>query len=88
MPADVSVLLLTQPQTEFLPGEADKIKRYLARGGNLLWLVEPGALHGLAARGGNAGLGADTGRGRSTRPHKNRALPRPLPWRRSMGRIP
>ena len=47
VPADVSVLLLTQPQTEILPGEADKIKRYLARGGNLLWLIEPGALHGL-----------------------------------------
>lgn len=47
VPADVSVLLLTQPQTELLPGEADKIKRYLARGGNLLWLIEPGALHGL-----------------------------------------
>lgn len=47
VPAAVSVLLLTQPQTEILPGEVDKIKRYLARGGNLLWLVEPGALHGL-----------------------------------------
>lgn len=47
VPADVSVLLLTRPQTEILPGEADKIKRYLARGGNLLWLIEPGALHGL-----------------------------------------
>jgi len=47
VPANVSVLLLTQPQTELMPGEADKIKRYLARGGNLLWLIEPGALHGL-----------------------------------------
>lgn len=47
VPAAVSVLLLTQPQSEVLPGEADKIKRYLARGGNLLWLIEPGSLHGL-----------------------------------------
>lgn len=47
VPAVVNVLLLTQPQTELLPGEADKIKRYLARGGNLLWLIEPGGLHGL-----------------------------------------
>lgn len=47
VPAAVSVLLLTQPQSEILPGEADKIKRYLARGGNLLWLIEPGDLHGL-----------------------------------------
>ncbi|BCB28521.1 hypothetical protein SKTS_34070 [Sulfurimicrobium lacus] len=47
VPADVSVLVLTQPRSEVLPGEADKIKRYLARGGNLLWLLEPGDLHGL-----------------------------------------
>lgn len=49
VPADVGVLLLTQPQTGLLPGEAEKIKRYLARGGNLLWLIEPGVLHGLEA---------------------------------------
>lgn len=47
VPADVSVLLLTQPQAELMPGEADKIKRYLERGGSLLWLIDPGALHGL-----------------------------------------
>lgn len=47
VPDAASVLLLTRPQTELMPGEAEKIKRYLARGGNLLWLIEPGALHGL-----------------------------------------
>lgn len=47
VPADVSVLVLPQPRTEILAGEADRIRRYLARGGNLLWLLEPGALQGL-----------------------------------------
>lgn len=47
VPGNVQVLVLTQPQTRIFPGEADKIKRYLARGGNLLWLLEPGTLNGL-----------------------------------------
>lgn len=47
VPSDVNVLLLTQPRTEISSGETDRIKRYLARGGSLLWLVEPGDLHGL-----------------------------------------
>lgn len=47
VPADVNVLVLTQPRTEILAGEADRIRRYLARGGNLLWLLEPGPLQGL-----------------------------------------
>lgn len=47
VPADVSVLVLTRPRTEILAGEADRIRRYLARGGNLLWLLEPGPLQGL-----------------------------------------
>lgn len=49
VPAGTSVLVLTQPATDILGGEADKIKRYLARGGNLLWLAEPAPLHGLQA---------------------------------------
>lgn len=47
VPAAVNVLLLTQPRTPVPPGEVDKIRRYLARGGNLLWLLEPGPLQGL-----------------------------------------
>jgi ABC-type transport system involved in multi-copper enzyme maturation permease subunit len=41
------VLLITTPQNDLLPGEAEKIKTFLAQGGNLLWLLEPGPLHGL-----------------------------------------
>ncbi len=47
VPAEVSVLLLTQPRTPVPQGEVDKIRRYLARGGSLLWLLEPGPLQDL-----------------------------------------
>lgn len=49
VPDNTSVLVLTRPATEILGGEVDKIKRYLTRGGNLLWLVEPAPLRGLQA---------------------------------------
>jgi ABC-type uncharacterized transport system involved in gliding motility auxiliary subunit len=47
VPAEVSVLLLTQPRTPVPQGEVDKIRRFLARGGSLLWLLEPGPLQDL-----------------------------------------
>lgn len=47
VPAEVGVLLLTPGRTEIPAGETDKIKRYLARGGNLIWLLESGPLRGL-----------------------------------------
>lgn len=47
VPAGVSVLLLTQPRNLIPAGEVDKIRRYLERGGSLLWLLDPGPLQGL-----------------------------------------
>lgn len=47
VPAGISVLLLTQPRTPLSPGEVDKIRRYVDRGGSLLWLLEPGPLQGM-----------------------------------------
>jgi ABC-type uncharacterized transport system involved in gliding motility auxiliary subunit len=47
VPKNVSVLVITQPQLDLMPGEVDKLLRYAARGGNLLWLVDAGPLHGL-----------------------------------------
>jgi ABC-type uncharacterized transport system involved in gliding motility auxiliary subunit len=47
VPNNVSVLVITQPQLALLPGEVDKLLRYVERGGNLLWLVDAGPLHGL-----------------------------------------
>ncbi|MBS4096428.1 MAG: GldG family protein [Sulfuricella sp.] len=46
IPRKSSLLVITGGQTDLLPGEAEKIRAYVERGGNLLWLVEPGPLHG------------------------------------------
>jgi hypothetical protein len=47
VPGNVSLLVITQPQLDLMPGEVDKLLRYVGRGGNLLWLVDAGPLHGL-----------------------------------------
>lgn len=56
VPDNASMLVITQPQVDLLPGEIDKLKRYLDRGGNLLWLLDPGPLHGLEALAENLNL--------------------------------
>src|SRR5574340_210806 len=47
VPNNVGVLVITHPQLDLMPGEVDKLLRYVERGGNLLWLVDAGPLHGL-----------------------------------------
>lgn len=49
IPADTAVLVIAGPQTDYLAGEIKLIQDYLQRGGNLLWLHDPGSLHGLEA---------------------------------------
>jgi len=47
IPQNTSVLVIASPRAKFLAGEIKQIEHYLARGGNLLWLAEPGPLQGL-----------------------------------------
>src|SRR4030067_238649 len=47
VPGNVGGLGITQPQVDLVPGEVDKLLRYVERGGNLLWLVDAEPLHGL-----------------------------------------
>lgn len=47
IPANTNLLVLASPRVDLLPGELDKLLAYVEQGGNLLWLAEPGALHGL-----------------------------------------
>ena len=47
VPDNAGVLVVTQPQVDLMPGEVDKLLRYVERGGNLLWLVDAEPLHGL-----------------------------------------
>jgi ABC-type uncharacterized transport system involved in gliding motility auxiliary subunit len=41
VPADATVLVIAGPQTDFLQPEIDAVKKYLARGGKVLVLLDP-----------------------------------------------
>lgn len=56
VPGNVSLLVITQPQTDWLPGEVDKLLRYVDHGGNLLWLLDAEPLHGLEPLAEKLGL--------------------------------
>jgi len=48
VPANAALLVISSPQVNLLDAEVQKIRRYLAGGGNLLWLIDPEPLRGLA----------------------------------------
>ncbi len=56
VPANASLLVLTQPQVDWLPGELDKLMRYVDGGGSLLWLLDAEPLHGLQRLSDKLGL--------------------------------
>jgi len=41
IPDNTAVLVIAGSRGEWLPGEMDRVRRYLADGGHLLWLVDP-----------------------------------------------
>jgi ABC-type uncharacterized transport system involved in gliding motility auxiliary subunit len=47
VPHNAAVLLVTPARVDMLKGEVEKIKRYLERGGSMLWLIDQEPLHGL-----------------------------------------
>lgn len=47
VPANTGMLIIASPQIDLPEGEVDKLLAYIARGGNLLWLIDPEPLHGL-----------------------------------------
>jgi ABC-type uncharacterized transport system involved in gliding motility auxiliary subunit len=47
VPDNAAVLVITPPRVDMLEGEVDKVKRFVERGGNLLWLIDQAPLHGL-----------------------------------------
>jgi len=49
IPADTAVLVIAGPQIDYLSGEVEIIRNYVAQGGNLLWLHDPGRLYNLDA---------------------------------------
>lgn len=47
IPDNTTVLVIAGPRVDLLPGEVKIVQDYLDKGGSLLWLQEPGGLHGL-----------------------------------------
>jgi ABC-type uncharacterized transport system involved in gliding motility auxiliary subunit len=41
VPADASVLIVAGPRTDFFPAEVEMLERYLAKGGKILFLLDP-----------------------------------------------
>lgn len=56
VPRNASLLVITQPQVNWMPGEVDKLMDYVKHGGNVFWLLDPGPLHGLAPLAEKLGL--------------------------------
>jgi ABC-type uncharacterized transport system involved in gliding motility auxiliary subunit len=48
VPANAALLVIANPQVDLQPVEVQKLRRYLAAGGNLFWLIDPEPLRGLA----------------------------------------
>lgn len=48
IPQNTAALVIAGPRVGLLPGEVKFIEKYLAGGGNLLWLGDPQPLYGLA----------------------------------------
>jgi len=56
IPSNASALVIAGPQVNLLPGEISLIGDYLAEGGNLLWLADPGESHGLGVLAEQLGI--------------------------------
>lgn len=61
IPEDTSVLVIASPQVNLLPGEVAILRDYVAKGGNLLWLLEPGEWRGLKPLAALMGISMHTG---------------------------
>jgi len=47
VPDNAAVLVIAGPQADVFPGMVKLVRDYVKRGGNLLWLGDPGSLYGL-----------------------------------------
>ncbi|RKT44313.1 GldG family protein [Thiocapsa rosea] len=56
VPINTRILVLSTPRIPLFPGVVERLIRYLDRGGNLLWLMDPGALNGLEPLADTLGL--------------------------------
>ncbi|EGV31273.1 ABC-type uncharacterized transport system [Thiorhodococcus drewsii AZ1] len=56
IPHNTRLVVLSDPTIALFPGEIESLMRYLDRGGNLLWLMDPGPLNGLQPLASQLGL--------------------------------
>ena len=56
IPANTALLVIAGPRVALLDEEAKTLEAFLDRGGNLLWLAEPGPLNGLKGLADRLGL--------------------------------
>lgn len=56
VPDNTRLVVLSTPTIPLFPGEVEGLNRYLDRGGNLLWLLDPGPLNGLEPLAEQLGL--------------------------------
>jgi len=61
IPGNTQVLVIASPTVDLLPGEITLIIEYLLRGGNVLWLADPGSLHGLEPLADQLGIEIPSG---------------------------
>ncbi len=57
VPVNTHLLVISTPAIPLFPGEAERLVDYLNRGGNLLWLLDPGPLNGLEVLSDQLGIG-------------------------------
>ncbi len=57
VPVNTHLVLVSTPGIPLFPGEAERLGQYLDRGGNLLWLLDPGPLNGLEVLADQLGIG-------------------------------
>jgi len=61
VPDNVAVLVIAAPRVDLLPGEVIKIKRWIEKGGNLLWLIDNDSLHGMQGLADEIGVSLTPG---------------------------
>lgn len=57
VPINTHLLVISTPTIPLFPGEVERLADYLNRGGNLLWLLDPGPLNGLEVLADQLGIG-------------------------------
>ncbi|MGN8199578.1 GldG family protein [Salinisphaera sp. RV14] len=56
IPDNTAVLVIASPQHDLLPGEVNMIRAYVKRGGDLLWVDDPGPRYGLTPLAQDLGI--------------------------------